>query len=199
MTNNENLIVGLIFTIMIGLGVLFHNNHLNSKEYAAKISAMEFAIAQYEEKIAAEKQYEEIRELLTDTENKLADVNQFKKIYKDLLSVKPYLRHLTLLVCNTESGNRYDVVHTGKYDSTTTGICGIKTHWIGEIPEINEANINSLYAGSLVIEYLLNKNNNNVYATLKEFKGSIVNTKPVDKVMAMRDKYSYLKPLLAKL
>lgn len=199
MTNNENLIVGLIFTIMIGLGVLFHNNHLNSKEYAAKISAMEFAIAQYEDKIAAEKQYEEIRQLLTDTENTLTDVKQFKKIYKDLLSVKPYLRHLTLLVCNTESGNRYDVIHTGKYDSTTTGICGIKTHWIGEIPEINESNINSLYAGSLVIEYLLNKNNNNVYAALKEFKGSIVNTKPVDKVMAMRDKYSYLKPLLAKL
>ena len=199
MTNNENLIVGLIFTIIIGLGVLFHNNHLNSKEYAAKISAMEFAIKQYEEKIATEKQYEELQRLLTDAEGKLADVNDFKKIYKDLLTVKPYLRHLTLLLCNTESGNRYDVIHTGKYDSTTTGICGIKTHWIGMIPEINESNINSLYAGSLVIEYLLNKNGENVYAALKEFKGSIVNTKPVEKVMEMRVKYQHLKPLLAKL
>lgn len=199
MTNNENLIVGLIFTIIIGLGVLFHNNHLNSKEYSAKIAAMEFAINQYEEKLATEKQYEEIKGLLTDAEGKLTNVKEFAKLYKDLLTVKPYLRHLTLLVCNTESGNKYDVIHTGKYDSTTTGICGIKTHWIGVIPEINESNINSLYAGSLVIEYLLNKNGENVYAALKEFKGSIVNTKPVEKVMEMRVKYQHLKPLLAKL
>ena len=199
MTNNENFIVGLIFTIVIGIGVLFQNNYENAKEYSAKIAAMEFAINQYEEKLATEKQYEEIKGLLTDAEGKLTNVKEFAKLYNDLLTVKPYLRHLTLLVCNTESGNKYDVIHTGKYDSTTTGICGIKTHWIGVIPEINESNINSLYAGSLVIEYLLNKNGENVYAALKEFKGSIVNTKPVEKVMAMRVKYQHLKPLLAKL
>ena len=33
----------------------------------------------------------------------------------------------------------------GVFDKTTTGACGIKTHWIDIIEEINEDNINSLF------------------------------------------------------
>lgn len=92
---------------------------------------------------------------------------------------------LVLINCYKESNLNKDVIHKGKYDINTKGICGIKDYWIDIIPELNEDNINSLYGGSLVLEYLLVKNNNDIYLALKEYKGSIKNIKPVNDVIKL--------------
>lgn len=83
----------------------------------------------------------------------------------------------------TESDLDYDVIHPSK---DTIGICGIKLHiWSEEIPEITKYNVNSLYAGSLVIDFLLKKNNYNIIETLKDFKGTERNYKPVNRVITI--------------
>lgn len=91
------------------------------------------------------------------------------------------LRAITVSICATESDLDYAVIHP---DKSTFGICGIKLRiWEKIIPEINIHNVNSLYAGSLVIKYLLDKNNGNLALALKEYKGAERNLAPVKKVL----------------
>lgn len=91
---------------------------------------------------------------------------------------------MILVLCFTESSLNYDVTHYGKFDKTTTGICGLKSSfWVDKIDEINHNNINSLYAGSKVLEYLLVKYDNDLKKALKHYKGSIKNLDPVDRVI----------------
>ena len=67
-------------------------------------------------------------------------------------------------------------------------MCGLKNHWIDIIPELNESNINTLYAGSLVITYLLNKHNNDLFKAIKEFKGADKNLKTTYKTIKLYNK-----------
>ena len=98
-------------------------------------------------------------------------------------SVPRHLRALTATVCFTESDLDYDVIHPS---SDTYGICGIKLAiWSQEIPQITRTNVNTLYAGSLVINFLLQKHHNNIALAIKEFKGSTTNKKPVHKVLSI--------------
>lgn len=91
---------------------------------------------------------------------------------------------MVLALCFTESNLNYEVKHKGTFDKTTTGICGLKTkYWIDEIEEINHQNINSLYAGSLVLEYLLNEYDNNLFLAIKHYKGADRNLKSVNRVI----------------
>lgn len=93
---------------------------------------------------------------------------------------------MVLVLCFTESSLNYNVKHKGNFDKTTTGICGLKTkYWIDEIEEINHQNINSLYAGSLVLEYLLNKYNGDLFLALKHYKGVNKNLEPVKRVIRL--------------
>lgn len=85
--------------------------------------------------------------------------------------------------CKDESNLDYAAIHTGYYNRGVIGICGINMLWIGVIPELNKANINSLYAGSLVLRYLLEQNNNNLIKALKHYKGSKKNLEPVRDVI----------------
>lgn len=47
------------------------------------------------------------------------------------------------------------------------------------IPELNKHNINTLQGSELVLNYLLEKHNGNLYEALKDFKGSEYNLYPV--------------------
>lgn len=94
------------------------------------------------------------------------------------------MQHLTVALCFTESSLNYNVKHYGRFDISTSGICGLKSkYWIDEIEEITHENINSLYAGSKVLEYLLIKYDNDLFKALKHFKGANKNLKPVHKVI----------------
>ena len=103
-------------------------------------------------------------------------------------NVDPELKDITIAICFTESSLNFDVKHTGSYNYTTTGICGLKTIWIEIIPEITSDNLNSLYAGSLVIGYLLNKYDDNLYLAIKHFKGAKKDKVQINKVLSTLDK-----------
>lgn len=86
-------------------------------------------------------------------------------------------------MCFPESGLKKNVVHKGRYDKNTKGICGIKTYLIGEVPYLTKENINTLKGGELTLDYFLSKNNNNLFEALKDYKGSIKNLEPVYKTL----------------
>lgn len=109
---------------------------------------------------------------LNDELDRVDKINKLDKLLKELSQVKSNPK-LTLVVCFTESSLNKKAVHTGWYNKNITGpLCGIKNHWIDIIPELNHTNINTLYGGSLVINYLLEKHNNNLFLAIKEFKGA---------------------------
>lgn len=90
---------------------------------------------------------------------------------------------MILALCFPESGLNKNVVHLGKFDKKTKGICGVKSYWIDIIPELTKENINTLRAGELVLDYLLVENKDNLFEALKDYKGAEKNLAPVYKTL----------------
>ena len=90
---------------------------------------------------------------------------------------------MIIALCFPESGLKKDVVHKGKFDKETIGICGIKSYLIGEVPHLTKENINTLKGGELVLNHLLEKNKGDLFEALKDYKGSIKNLEPVYKTL----------------
>ena len=169
-----------IYTILILVGWNIGLKYDVEKEKIKKIEAMQVAINLNK----ANNDYIEMLESMNKYADSLERDLEQNKLLKDFLSIDDNLKRLTLALCFTESNLNYEAKHKGKFDKTTVGICGLKTkYWIDEIEEINHQNINSLYAGSLVIEYLLNKYNGDLEKTLKHYKGADKNLKPVKRVI----------------
>lgn len=120
----------------------------------------------------------ELHKSLISLNERLDEVNRLDKIIEDLKLIPRDMQNLTLGSCYDETNLTYNVKHPGKYDKTTVGICGVKKEWIGVIPELTKENINSLYAGYLVLDHLIKQERSKV-AELAKYKGSIKNYKPV--------------------
>lgn len=172
-----------IYTILILTGWLIGLNYQLNKEINSKIEAMSIALE-------LNKNNDEYIEMLNSmnryTDKLETELHEYQnnRLIKDLLSIDKDLQVLVLALCHTESNLNYDVKHKGKFDKSTKGICGIKSvYWIDEIKELNKHNINSLYAGSLVLEHLLNKYNGDLEKALIHFKGAKKNLTGVYKVI----------------
>ena len=86
-----------------------------------------------------------------------------------------------MATCFPETYFDYKAIH--KRSPSSFGICGIKLEvWQEEIPELNRKNVNSLYAGSLVLGYLIEKNDGSFHQALLEYKGAEKNMETVKKV-----------------
>lgn len=91
---------------------------------------------------------------------------------------------LTIALCYPENNFSYTIPHLGKYDKNTIGkVCGVKEYWIDIVDEITYDNINSLQAGEMVLNYLIDKNNGNLFEALKDFKGAKTNLTSVYKTL----------------
>lgn len=120
----------------------------------------------------------ELHKSLISLNVRLDEVNRLDKIIEDLKMIPRDMKNLTLGSCYDETNLTYNVKHPGKYDETTVGICGVKEEWIAVIPELTEENIDSLYAGYLVLDHLIKEKGSKVKG-LAAYKGSIKNYKPV--------------------
>ena len=120
----------------------------------------------------------ELHKSLISLNVRLDEVNRLDKIIEDLKMIPRDMQNLTLGSCYDETNLTHNVNHPGKYDKTTVGICGVKKEWIAVIPELTEENIDSLYAGYLVLDHLIKEKGSKVKG-LAAYKGSIKNYKPV--------------------
>ena len=140
---------------------------VNEQMYEAKVITIEID----DEKNNLYKTVDELQKKLDKTE-------ELKKIIEDLKMIPRDMQNLTLGSCYDETNLTNNVKHPGKYDKTTVGICGVKKEWIAVIPELTEENIDSLYAGYLVLDHLIKEKGSKVKG-LAAYKGSIKNYKPV--------------------
>lgn len=171
-----------IYTILILVGWNIGLKYDVKKEEIKKLEAMQVAINLNK----ANNDYIEMLESMNRYADTLESDLEQNKLLKDFLSIDNNLKTLTLALCFTESSLNYEVKHKGKFDKPTVGICGLKSkYWIDEIEEINHQNINSLYAGSLVLEYLLNKYNDNLFLAIKHYKGADKNLESVKRVIEL--------------
>ena len=120
----------------------------------------------------------ELHKSLISLNVRLDEVNRLDRIIEDLKMIPRDMQNLTLGSCYDETNLTNNVNHSGKYDKTTVGICGVKKEWIAVIPELTEENIDSLYAGYLVLDHLIKEKGSKVKG-LAAYKGSIKNYKPV--------------------
>ena len=179
--NDELTIIGLIFTILVLTPLIYFSfTGLKQELYLAKALVVELD----EESSLA---YDMVESLNKELDLAGEYINH-KKLLKDLSQIKSN-KDLTVVVCFTESSFRYNAKHTGRYNEGITGhMCGLKNHWVDIIPELNQENINTLYAGSLVITYLLNKHNNDLFQAIKEFKGANKNLTTTHKTIKLYNK-----------
>ena len=97
---------------------------------------------------------------------------------------------LVIALCYPENNFNYKKKHKDKKIKGL--VCGIHSLWEKEIPELNNKNINTLKAGEIVLNYLLEKNNGDLFEVVREFKGSERNYSPVHKTMKI---YKELKKI----
>lgn len=178
MKTKEIWVVACIYSI-ICFCIFFTMKEIESKKlykdlYQAKSIAVE---------------YHDISESLysaVDSLNSHIDkMEKLDKLIQDLDRVPRAERKKTLANCYNESNLNYDVIHKGKFDKTTTPICGVKKEWIDVIPELNEDNINSLYGGYLVLSYLIDEEGS-LEKALRRYKGVIINDKPVKHTLELK-------------
>ena len=180
---DELVVVGLLFIIIVITPV-----------YLSKFIILDRKLTQAKELVV--ELDEEVNnayvmvQSLNDELDRVDKINKLDKLLKELSQVKSNPK-LTLVVCFTESSLNKKAVHIGWYNKNITGpLCGIKNHWIDIIPELNQTNINTLYGGSLVINYLLEKHNNNLFLAIKEFKGAEKNLTTTYKTIKL---YRYIQ------
>lgn len=105
--------------------------------------------------------------LITKVQN-LKNINILKSFKRTQPDIPIEDRKFILVLCFTESSLNYDVKHSKK--SIEGKICGVDKLWIDEIPEINQNNINSLYAGNLVFNFFMDKYKDKKISLIK-YKG----------------------------
>jgi hypothetical protein len=110
-----------------------------------------------------------------ELESDLREYRYLEKLKKDLSQHTN--KRLVIALCYPENTFNYNRSHKDK--NIIGKVCGIKKLWIEEIPELNKNNINTLKGGEIVINYLINKNNGNLFEAIKDFKGSKTNIYPV--------------------
>lgn len=163
--NDELTITGLIFIFLVLVPLMY----IKIVKVKNELNQAKELVVELDEEV--NNAYVMVQSL-NDELDRVDKINNLDKLLKELSQVKSNHK-LTLVVCFTESSLNKKVVHTGWYNKNITGsLCGIKNHWIDIIPELNHDNINTLYGGSLVINYLLKKHNNNLFLAIKEFKGA---------------------------
>ena len=176
--------VGLIFTICVAIiSIIILNVKLNHKQKEI-IKVKKFAIYLYEDREVFINMVYSLNKHSDNLESNIQDMDYLKRLLDDLKTVREDLKTLTLAVCYDESNLNYDVIHKGKLDKSTIGICGVKSEWIDTIPQLNKENINTLYGGSLVLSYLLD-NSSDKFEAIKKYKGSILNVEPVIHTLAL--------------
>ena len=119
MKTKEIWIVAYIYSI-ICFCIFFGMKEIESKKFNKQLyQAKSFAVEFHDEK---ESLYEAVESL-----NKHIDkMERLDKLVQDLATVPRDMQKSVIANCYSESNLNYDVIHKGKFDKTTRGICRSK-------------------------------------------------------------------------
>ncbi len=185
MKDRDLLDIAIVFIFIILISWIIGLKIEIRKSYDEKIEIMKIAL----ENDRLNREYidvliesrEQLNKALDGCDNRNKQLEDQSEILKDLRLVNNY--QLVIALCFPE--NRFSKKRLHKDKSIIGKQCGIKAYWIDIIPELNYDNINSLKGGELVLDYLLDKNNGDLFEALKDYKGSNKNLEPVYKTLKL--------------
>ena len=108
------------------------------------------------------------------------------RIREDIKFIPEDYRDKILALCWTESHLKYNISHP--WGDTTIGICGIKSRFWKDFVTKNGAEVNSLYAGYIILKHLEDKANGDFFQAVKKYKGAVKNLYPVHKAVNLYEK-----------
>ena len=165
---NKKLFIGVL--LAIGAGIIT-SSLLDSKKDAELLKMKE--------------RVDTLEEIIIYQDDKLKEYQHLERILKDLSAIPEEARPMVIALCFTESSLKYDITHSGRFDRTTTGICGIKPDIWGSV--IGDYNPNTLYSGYLVLNHLLEKHDD-FYKAVASYKGAKKNFKSTQKAVNLAEK-----------
>lgn len=173
--------------ILLGTAALFVASTTFSISYHKHVShqkdiEIESALQKIEEQ---EKTLDMLEKIILEQEIRLNKFERYERIINDLSSVPEEAQPFVLALCFTESSLRYDIKHKGRFDRTTTGICGIKPDIWGNVLGDNPPN--SLYSGYLVLNHLLEKHED-FFAAVAKYKGARTNFNSTERVISLAER-----------
>ena len=174
MKKSEIWIVAYIYSIICFIIYFGIEEHKSKKLYQDFYKAKVIAVELYDEN-------ESLYEAVESLNIQLNKSHKMERLVEDLATVPRDRQKLVLSVCYNESNLVYDLgEHKGKTNKNVFGICGVNLKiWSEIIPEINKDNVDSLYAGHLVLSYLIDEEKGNILNALKSYKGTVDNYFPI--------------------
>lgn len=182
----EKVVVFLCSVIIVcfTLSIITHNNEVQSlKEQIFSLEKENLLLKeenrllkQENDKNAFEKKYSEV----------LKYTKEIDRIKEEIEFIPEDYREKVLALCWTESHLKYNVSHP--WNDSTTGVCGIKSSFWKDFVTKSGVEVNSLYAGYLVLKYLEDKANGDFFQAVKKYKGANKNLYPVYKAVNLYEK-----------
>ena len=186
----HTLILTSIFTVLIIFSISISYKHKSLKDQVSHLKQenlllkrktlslkKENSVLKKEvEKHLFERKYHHILRYTKDIDRIREEIKLIPEDYRDKV----------LALCWTESHLKYDVSHP--WNDTTTGICGIKSRFWTDFVTKSGAEVNSLYAGYIILKHLEDKANGDFFQAVKKYKGAVKNLYPVHKTVNLYEK-----------
>ena len=179
----HTLIFATIFTALIVFSISITYTHKSLKDRISHIKQEILSLTKQNsvlkkelEKHLFERKYHHILRYTKEVDRIREDIKLIPEDYRDKI----------LALCWTESHLKYNVSHP--WNDTTTGICGIKSRFWKDFVTKSGAEVNSLYAGYIVLKYLEDKANGDFFEAVKKYKGAVKNLYPVHKAVNLYEK-----------
>ena len=186
----HTLILTSIFTVLVVFSISITYKHKSLKDRVSHLKQenrllkensislkKENTVLKKElEKHLFERKYHHILKYTKDIDRIREEIKLIPEDYRDKI----------LALCWTESHLKYNISHP--WNDTTTGICGIKSRFWKDFVTKSGAEVNSLFAGYIILKHLEDKSNGDFFQAVKKYKGAVKNLYPVHKAVNLYEK-----------
>lgn len=186
----NTLILTSIFTVLVVFSISISYKHKSLKDQVSHLKQENLLLKR--KTISLKKENSVLKKELEKHlfERKYHHILRYTKevdrIREDIKLIPEDYRDKVLALCWTESHLKYNISHP--WGDTTTGICGIKSRFWTDFVTKRGAEVNSLYAGYLVLKHLEDKANGDFFQAVKKYKGAVKNLYPVHKTVNLYEK-----------
>ena len=186
----HTLILTSIFTVLIVFSISIIHKHKSLKDQVSYLKQENLILKRNTLSLKKENSVlkKEVEKHLFERKyhHILRYTKEVDRIREEIKLIPEDYRDKVLALCWTESHLKYNISHP--WGDTTTGICGIKSRFWKDFVTKSGAEVNSLYAGYLVLKHLEDKANGDFFQAVKKYKGSVKNLYPVHKTVNLYQK-----------
>lgn len=186
----NTLILTSIFTVLVVFSISISYKHKSLKDQVSHLKQENLLLK--EKSISLKKENTVLKKNLEKHlferkyQHILKHTKEVDRIREEMKLIPEDYRDKILALCWTESHLKYNISHP--WGDTTTGICGIKSRFWKDFLTKRGAEVNSLYAGYIILKHLEDKANGDFFQAVKRYKGAVKNLYPVYKAVNLYQK-----------